>query len=142
MFVWYFVWKAKKKSLINNNGINNHHNHRIFKSVLFIMFFVVGSWLLNTIYSTFISPFFIDNFSIQYIAPSINFLTCIIASSSNVFILLYAGSEYRRAFQRLLFSIPILGKLIKKMYGGISNTVITVKPTIHLKSATQIAVKP
>ncbi|CAK5038847.1 unnamed protein product [Meloidogyne enterolobii] len=51
------------------------------------MFFVVGTWLLNTIYGSFISLLFTDTFSTQYIAPSINFLTCVIASSSNVFIL-------------------------------------------------------
>jgi len=51
------------------------------------MFFVVGTWLFNTIYFTFISFMFTDTFSTQYIAPSINFLTCVIASSSNVFIL-------------------------------------------------------
>uniref|UniRef100_A0A1I8C2W2 G_PROTEIN_RECEP_F1_2 domain-containing protein n=1 Tax=Meloidogyne hapla TaxID=6305 RepID=A0A1I8C2W2_MELHA len=105
------------------------------------MFFVVGTWLFNTVYKTFILPLLTDNFSTQYITPSVNFLTCVIASSSNVFILFTCSSEYRRAFQRLAFAIPIFGKFIKRIYGGISNTV-SVKPTVHHKVTIRNSVNP
>uniref|UniRef100_A0A914N042 7TM GPCR serpentine receptor class x (Srx) domain-containing protein n=1 Tax=Meloidogyne incognita TaxID=6306 RepID=A0A914N042_MELIC len=124
------LWK--QKNLTPTLQYHDNQNHRIFKSVLYIMFFVVGTWLFNTIYFTFISFMFTDTFSTQYIAPSINFLTCVIASSSNVFILFACSSKYRNAFKRLAFDLPILGKLIKGESGG-ANNVILVKPSIHLK---------
>ena len=51
------------------------------------MFFVVGTYTLNTIWNKFIPSVLTDNFSTEYITPAVNFLSCVIASSSNVFIL-------------------------------------------------------
>ncbi|CAK5048092.1 unnamed protein product [Meloidogyne enterolobii] len=46
-------------------------------------------------------------------------------------------SDYRRAFKHLALDLPILGKLIKGMYGGTTSN--TVKPTVQ---SVKVAIQP
>jgi hypothetical protein len=56
---------------------------RIFKSVLMIMFLVVGVWLFNVVYTTLLARFLTDPFSTGFIAPTVSLMTVLIASTTN-----------------------------------------------------------